>query len=146
MVNDEARCSSTPALQFSFAAFRWSALSHQHYLMQVRSAVDIVAEEVVCEPGVLENGRTFVQTPVAIASRAIQHGTKDLAAVFKDWEPWQPPKGTIQGFMQGGTLIFEGDSCVWSHRDKATADHANMEEVCQIVEKIAQREYIPHML
>lgn len=78
------------------------------------------------------------QTPVAIASRALRSGVQDLTEVMKDWVPWQPPRGTKQASVQGGTLIFQGNDCVWSYRDKATADHADMREVAEVVEGIVQ--------
>ena len=39
--------------------------------------------------------------------------------------------GHVQGNQQGGTLIFDGRSCVWQHYDVATAAHADPDEVLQ---------------
>jgi hypothetical protein len=78
-----------------------------------------------------------MQTPIAIASRAFRHGLSDLGSMLKDWVPWQPPKGTGQASIQGGTLIFDGKRCVWSWKDKATADHANFDEVLKVVSQTA---------
>jgi hypothetical protein len=75
----------------------------------------------------------LVQTPLAIGARALRKGLADLGGVLKDWQPWQPPnKG--QANIQGGTLVFDGERCVWSHKDRATADHANMDEVLKIAQ------------
>ena len=46
-----------------------------------------------------------------------------------------PPGGVRQASIQGGTLVFEGAECVWSHYDKATADHANFDSVLQAVKR-----------
>ena len=45
----------------------------------------------------------------------------------------QPPRGIRQASIQGGTLVFVGQDCVWSHYDKATADHANFDTVVEVV-------------
>jgi hypothetical protein len=36
---------------------------------------------------------------------------------------------TSQALQQGGMFIFEGDACLFSHLDKATSDHADLQEV-----------------
>jgi hypothetical protein len=80
-----------------------------------------------------------MQTPIAIASRALKSGVSDLRTVLRDWVSWQPPKGVGQASIQGGTLVFDGEECVWSHKDKATADHADMAEVLQVMRDAAQK-------
>ena len=42
----------------------------------------------------------------------------DLASLC----PWQ-------ALQQGGMFIFEGERCLFSHTDKATSDHADLQEV-----------------
>jgi len=38
-----------------------------------------------------------------------------------------PPK-TNQGLLQGGLFCFDGEDCVFSHKDRATGDHADFEK------------------
>lgn len=65
------------------------------------------------------------QTPLAIGRRAARSGGwDDLRVVLDGWQPWQPPKGVKQALNQGGAFLFDGAECVWSHRDAATAAHA----------------------
>ena len=78
-----------------------------------------------------------MQTPIAIGTRALKSGLGDLGTVLQDWVPWQPPKGAGQASIQGGTLVFRGSELLWSHKDKATADHADMQEVLRIAQEAA---------
>jgi len=72
------------------------------------------------------------QTPLALARRAAGKGggnLDDLRAMLRGWAPWQPPQGVRQALNQGGAFLFEGDACVWSHRDAATGAHAEPSEL-----------------
>jgi peroxiredoxin len=72
------------------------------------------------------------QTPLAIGKRAARSGGwEDLSAVLKGWEAWQPPRGVKQALNQGGAFLFDGAECVWSHRDAATAAHAEPGEMLE---------------
>lgn len=73
------------------------------------------------------------QTPLAIARRAARGGGdwKDLRAMLDGWKPWQPPQGVRQALNQGGAYLFDGTTCVWSHRDPATAAHAEPSEMME---------------
>lgn len=72
------------------------------------------------------------QTPLAIGKRAARSGGwEDLSAVLKGWEAWQPPRGVKQALNQGGAFLFDGSECVWSHRDAATAAHAEPGEMLE---------------
>lgn len=75
-------------------------------------------------------GQTFLSwdTPLAIKRRMDSGQTKDLQDVLSRWEPWIPPKQD-QAFQQGGVLVFEGSRLLFSHYDKATADHADLKMV-----------------
>jgi hypothetical protein len=80
------------------------------------------------------------QTPLAIARRAARPGGwGDLAAMLRGWQPWQPPKGPVQALNQGGAYLFDGRECVWSHRDAATAAHAEPEEMLERALGLAAR-------
>lgn len=78
-------------------------------------------------------------TPIAIATRALRSGLKDLGDVLQDWTPYQPPKGLEQASIQGGTFVFQGKECVWSHYDPATAAHANFDDVLEQVRRASVR-------
>jgi hypothetical protein len=80
------------------------------------------------------------QTPLAIARRAVgaEGGWKDLQAMLKGWQPWQPPQGVRQALNQGGAYLFDGEACVWSHRDPATAAHAEPSEMMARALALAQ--------
>jgi peroxiredoxin len=70
------------------------------------------------------------QTPLALAKRAAGNGgLKDLQAMLQGWEAWQPPKGVRQALNQGGAFLFDGEECMWSHRDPATGAHAEPSEM-----------------
>jgi len=67
-------------------------------------------------------------TPMSMLSRIQNEGMGDLADIMPRWKPWIPPKQD-QAFQQGGMLVFQGEDAVFFHRDQATGDHANFEEV-----------------
>ncbi|GFR42732.1 hypothetical protein Agub_g13914, partial [Astrephomene gubernaculifera] len=71
-------------------------------------------------------GATFfsIETPLALKRRVEEGRTADLAEVFQRWQPWIPPRSE-QALQQGGLFLFEGDKVLLSHRDKATAAHAD---------------------
>jgi len=74
------------------------------------------------------------ETPMAIW-RDVQSGRiEDLKGVMQRWtkqELWIPPEQD-QAFQQGGIVIFRGKETVWVHRDRATGDHADLDEVVRI--------------
>lgn len=73
------------------------------------------------------------RTPLSFVKRAMKSNTKDLQTVLSDWVPWQPPKGVYQALQQGGMYVFEGKKVVFSHKDQATADHVELEEVMKVL-------------
>lgn len=81
------------------------------------------------------------QTPLAIARRAARPGGwGDLKEMLDGWQPWQPPQGVRQALNQGGAFLFDGAECVWSHRDAATAAHAEPGEMLERALGLAARQ------
>ena len=62
-------------------------------------------------------------TPLAIGREVTGGGGATLAAAFKGWAPYLPPKPYQHALHQGGTFGFAGDVCVAARADRATADH-----------------------
>lgn len=76
---------------------------------------------------------TFLQptTPLSIAARLKKDGASDLLAATGRWKPWIPPQ-LEQGLQQGGMLVFEGPSLIWSHYDPSTGAHADLNQVVEV--------------
>lgn len=72
-----------------------------------------------------------VTTPTAIARRvAAPGGGASLAAALRKWKPYMPPAGPVQSLNQGGAFAFApGGDCLWARCDRATADHADPDEL-----------------
>jgi len=75
-------------------------------------------------------GRTFftADTPLSINQRLLKDGAQDLKQILPRWKPWISPK-LEQGLQQGGLLIFQGEECLYSHYDKSTGAHADLDDV-----------------
>lgn len=73
---------------------------------------------------------TFLQpsTPLSIAARLKDDGATDLRDATARWKPWIPPR-LEQGLQQGGMLVFQGGSLLWSHYDPSTGAHADLNQV-----------------
>ena len=71
------------------------------------------------------------QTPLALGRRVAAGGGASLAAALGRWQPYLPPKPLGHALFQGGQFVFEGRTCVWAHADRATADHAGVNEILE---------------
>eukprot|EP00798_Chlamydomonas_sp_ICE-L_P000243 gene243-4008_t len=93
------------------------------------------------------------RTPLSFAKRASEGNTEDLKNVLSDWVPcidkegntedlknvpsnvvpWMTPNGFYQALQQGGMYVFKGEKLLFSHKDQATADHADLKTVLAAV-------------
>lgn len=71
------------------------------------------------------------ETGLALKKRKDTNTMDDLKAVFKTYKMLAPPR-LDQTLYQGGMFVFEGDRCLFSHLDKATSDHADLQLVKQV--------------
>jgi len=44
-----------------------------------------------------------------------------VCCVHRSWKPWIPPK-LSQGLQQGGVYVFEGERCLFEHKDAVSED------------------------
>lgn len=74
-------------------------------------------------------------TPFAIFRDRVfkQNGMNELSEVLAKWSNafFIPPKRE-QGFIQGGTFIFNGNRTLYAHYDEATGAHPNIETVVKL--------------
>lgn len=69
---------------------------------------------------------------MSIANRYLKGNAKDLEEALKTWKAWNPPKMS-QGLQQGGVFVFDGyNKTLYSRKDGATGDHADLSEVLAI--------------
>mmetsp|Transcript_52596 Transcript_52596/g.114808 ORF Transcript_52596/g.114808 Transcript_52596/m.114808 type:complete len:144 (+) Transcript_52596:3-434(+) len=75
-------------------------------------------------------------TPLSLLKRGMEGKTDDLMNVLDGWQPWMTPNGPQQAMNQGGMFVFEGPKVLYSYYDKATADHADLEEVLSLARSL----------
>ncbi|GAX72876.1 hypothetical protein CEUSTIGMA_g331.t1 [Chlamydomonas eustigma] len=73
-----------------------------------------------------------VATPLSIAKRFAEGKSGDLMDILDGWQPWMTPKGPTQALQQGGMYVFQGQRMVFSYQDKATGDHADIEQIMAV--------------
>jgi hypothetical protein len=71
-------------------------------------------------------------TPLAIGREISGGGGATLAAAFKAWKPYLPPKPLEHALHQGGTFGFAGEVCVYARADRATADHLSPSKILEV--------------
>eukprot|EP01035_Chromulina_nebulosa_P020707 gene20707-26844_t len=72
------------------------------------------------------------RTPLSLANRFVSNRSNDLEEALNTWKPWNPPK-LAQGLQQGGVVVFDGYSTIFSRKDPATGDHVDLRVVLEIV-------------
>mmetsp|Transcript_30704 Transcript_30704/g.71748 ORF Transcript_30704/g.71748 Transcript_30704/m.71748 type:complete len:121 (+) Transcript_30704:549-911(+) len=79
-----------------------------------------------------------IETPLALGGRALRGELGDLKDVLGRWsngfggkgfETLIPPKKDTQGYIQGGSFVFEGDTLLFEHRDASPGDHALLDDL-----------------
>lgn len=81
-----------------------------------------------------------IATPLSLVKRVTEGKTEDLMDMLNGWEPWMTPRGPHQALQQGGLFVFEGQEVIYSHYDKATADHGDIAGVLKLIEMRPQQE------
>lgn len=63
-----------------------------------------------------------------------RRGRDDLNAILKLYKPLMPKgeKAMEQTFVQGATLVFDGDKELFAHYDFSSGDHADLDEVVRV--------------
>eukprot|EP01025_Chloroclados_australasicus_P033082 TRINITY_DN3360_c1_g1_i1.p2 TRINITY_DN3360_c1_g1~~TRINITY_DN3360_c1_g1_i1.p2 ORF type:complete len:286 (-),score=30.02 TRINITY_DN3360_c1_g1_i1:330-1187(-) len=64
------------------------------------------------------------QRPFELATLRLQN----MIGVLSHWDELAPKKTDLLTY-QGGTLIFEGEKCIWKHMDSGILKYANFEDV-----------------
>lgn len=82
-----------------------------------------------------------IETPLALLERARRPGGLDdlRERVLPRWQPWQPPRGFEQALQQGAVFVFDGDRVAFSHRDRATGAHADLDGVVALARDLVAK-------
>ena len=79
-----------------------------------------------------------INTPFAMRKRIFDDGAATLREVLSRWKPWLPPKQK-QTFNQGGCIVIQDKTTFLVHKDEATGDHVDFNDVIKVVQSLYQQ-------